>query len=77
MGFSQASLGVADAIHRVVAMAVRRRGQGSKREIALAALEELLYEIPQLRLQLTGKPLLAGPTLLAHIVAVRAGTCPG
>jgi len=75
--FIQASLGVADTIHRAVAGAVRRRGPGSKRDIALAALDELVYEIPQLRLRLTGMPLLAGPTLLAHIEALRAGTYPG
>ena len=64
---------MADAIHRAVAGAMRRRGQGSKREIALAALKELLYEIPQLRLRLIGMPLLAGSTLLAHIEAAPAG----
>jgi glyoxylase-like metal-dependent hydrolase (beta-lactamase superfamily II) len=75
--FIQASLGVADTIHQAVAEAVRRRGQGSRRDLALAALDELIYEVPQLRLRLTGMPLLAGPTLLAHIEALRAGTYPG
>lgn len=74
--FLQASLGVADTIHRAVAEALRRRPQGTRREIALAALDELLYEIPQLRLRGTGMPLLAGPTLLAHIEAASAGTYP-
>jgi glyoxylase-like metal-dependent hydrolase (beta-lactamase superfamily II) len=74
--FLEASVAVADTIHGAVAAAVRRLESASKREIALAALDELLYEIPQLRLRLTGMPLLAGPTLLAHIEAALAGTYP-
>jgi hypothetical protein len=46
------------------------------REIAFAALAELLYEIPQLRTCRTGMPMLAGPTLLAHIESAMAGTYP-
>ena len=56
---------------------MRRKPLGGRQEIALGGLDELLHEIPQLRLRLTGMPLLAGLTLLAHIEAVRAGTFPG
>lgn len=75
--FLQASIGATDTIHRVVANVCRQRPGGSKRELALAALDELLYEMPQLRVRQTGFPLLAGPTLLAHIESVTAGTFPG
>jgi glyoxylase-like metal-dependent hydrolase (beta-lactamase superfamily II) len=74
--FLQASIGVADTIHRVTADVCRQRPGDSKRELALAALDELLYEMPQLRVRQTGFPLLAGPTLLAHIEAVSADTYP-
>jgi glyoxylase-like metal-dependent hydrolase (beta-lactamase superfamily II) len=74
--FLQASVTVADTIHGAVAQAVKRQPRASKRDIALDALSELLYEIPQLRLRETGMPLLAGPTLLAHIEAVLAGNYP-
>ncbi len=74
--FLGASGKVADTIHGAVTTVVRRLPGASRREMALAALDELLYEIPQLRLRLTGMPLLAGPTLLAHIEAALAGTYP-
>jgi glyoxylase-like metal-dependent hydrolase (beta-lactamase superfamily II) len=73
----QASIGVADTIHRVAADVCRQHPGGAKREWALAALDELLYEIPQLRMRQTGFPLLAAPTLLAHIEALAEGTHPG
>jgi glyoxylase-like metal-dependent hydrolase (beta-lactamase superfamily II) len=74
--FLQAAVHVADTIHGAVAAVMKMLPQASRRKIALAALAELLYEIPQLRLRPTGMPLLAGPTLLAHIEAVEAGTYP-
>lgn len=72
--FLEASMHVADTIHRTVEEVMKRRPGATKREIALAALDELVYEIPQLRVRQTAFPLLAGPTLLAHIVAVRDGS---
>ena len=72
----QASMAAADTIHRAARQALRQYPGGSRREIAQAALEELLYEIPQLRMRQTGFPLLGGPTLLAHIDAAAAGTYP-
>jgi len=50
--------------------------EATKREIAQAALDELVYDIPQLRVRQAGFPLLAGPTLLTHMEAVTAGTYP-
>jgi len=73
----RASLATADTLHREVARAVKRYAGASRRKITLAALDELLYEIPQLRLRGTGMPILAGPTLLAHIESAMAGTYPG
>ena len=74
--FLQTSVDVADTIHRAVAAVMQMLSKASKRQIALAALAELLYEIPQLRLRSSGMPQLAGPTLLAHIEAVKAGNYP-
>jgi glyoxylase-like metal-dependent hydrolase (beta-lactamase superfamily II) len=74
--FLGAAVDVADTIHRAVGAVMRTLPQASKRKIALAALAELLYEIPQLRLRQTDMPQLAGPTLLAHIAAVEAGSYP-
>jgi hypothetical protein len=55
---------------------MQNRPGAPNREIALAALDELVNDIPQLRVRQTGFPLLAGPTLLAHIEAVKSGTYP-
>jgi glyoxylase-like metal-dependent hydrolase (beta-lactamase superfamily II) len=74
--FLEASMQVADAIHRAVVDALKGRPSATKREIALAVLDDLLYEIPQLRLRQSGFPMLAGPTLLAHIEAANAGAYP-
>jgi glyoxylase-like metal-dependent hydrolase (beta-lactamase superfamily II) len=74
--FLEASMDVADTIHRTIAAVMRRLPIASKREVAFAALAELIYEIPQLRVRRTDMPLLAGPTLLAHMEAVRMGTYP-
>ena len=74
--FLQAAADVADTFHRTVTALMRMRPEASRRQIALAALAELLYEIPQLRLRQTDMPVLAGPTLLAHMEAVQSGTYP-
>jgi hypothetical protein len=67
---------VSDTIHRTIAAVMQRLPIASKREVASAALADLVYEIPQLRSRRTDMPLLAGPTLLAHMEAVRTGTYP-
>jgi glyoxylase-like metal-dependent hydrolase (beta-lactamase superfamily II) len=72
----ETSMAVADTIHRTVAAVMRRLPIASKREVACAALADLVYEIPQLRLRRTDMPLLAAPTLLAHMEAVRTGSYP-
>ncbi len=74
--FLQASVQVADTIDRAVRAAMKSLPNASDRDLALAALNDLLYDIPQVRSRVTGFPLLGGPTLLAHIDAVRAGTYP-
>lgn len=71
--FVRASLGTADTIHHAVLAAIEQHPHGSARTVALAALDELLHDIPQVRLRRTGMPALAGPTLLAHIESARAG----
>jgi glyoxylase-like metal-dependent hydrolase (beta-lactamase superfamily II) len=74
--FLRAAAEVADTIHGAVARVMQQRPQASKREVALAALSDLLYEIPQLRLRQTDMPVQAGPTLLSHIEAVLSGSYP-
>jgi uncharacterized membrane protein YccC len=75
--FIRAAASTADTIHRAALAAIEKRPRGSRREMALAALDELLYEIPQLRLRGTGMPVLAGPTLLTHIESALASSYPG
>jgi hypothetical protein len=74
--FLQTSMEVSDTLHRTVAAVMQRLPIASKREVASAALADLIYEIPQLRSRSTDMPLLAGPTLLAHMDAVRNETYP-
>jgi glyoxylase-like metal-dependent hydrolase (beta-lactamase superfamily II) len=74
--FMRVSLEVADSIHAAVAEAMRQHPGAGKREIARAAIDELVYVIPQLRLRSTGLPLMAGPALVAHMEAVAAGNYP-
>jgi glyoxylase-like metal-dependent hydrolase (beta-lactamase superfamily II) len=74
--FVQTSMEVSDTIQRVIASVMQRLPIASKREVASAALADLIYDIPQLRLRRTDMPLLAGPTLLAHMDAVRNETYP-
>ncbi len=73
--FFSESMRVADAIHAAIAGAIRERPGASKREIALAALSELIYEFPQVRVRASDMPVSA-PCLAAHIDAVAAGTYP-
>ena len=73
--FLSSCLVTTNAIHKAVRQAANGEA-GSDLDIAKKALEDLLYEIPQLRLRLTGMPLLAAPTLLSHIDALRAGSFP-
>ena len=74
--FLKGAADVADTIHRAVAAAVGQHRDAAKRDIALAALSELVYEIPQLRQRSTGMPRQAGPTFSSHIDAAIAGTYP-
>ncbi len=74
--FVRDSIRVADAIHRVVEATVRRMPGAGRREMALDALSELAYQIPQLLVRETRMPKFAGPTLLSHIEAVLAGSYP-
>jgi hypothetical protein len=73
--FLQNSFDVTNAINTAVEKAILHRPI-SDRELAKKVLDDLIFDIPQQRLRLTGFPLLAGPTLLSHIAAVRAGTFP-
>ncbi len=75
-GFMQEAIRVADAIQAAVAGALKRMPGVTKREIALAALDELVYELPQQRLRETRMPVSAGPALYAHIEAALKGTYP-
>ena len=70
------SIWAADTVHAAVAQQARRMPGASKREIALAALAELIYEIPQLLVRKTRMPAPAGPMLLSHIEAALAGQYP-
>ncbi len=74
--FLKGAASVADTIHRTVADTIGKMPGASKRDVALAALGELIYEIPQLRQRRTGMPMLAGPTFSTHIDAAIAGTYP-
>ncbi len=76
MAFLKESARVADSIHSAVAEALRQTPDASKRDIALAALKELIYSVPQLLLRETGMPSSAGPTLFAHIEAALDGSYP-
>lgn len=67
---------VADAIQSAVAKALERNPARSRREVAVEALDDLLYEIPQVRLRDTRMPASAGPALNTHIDAVLGGGYP-
>ncbi len=75
--FLKESIRVADAFHAAAAKAVERMPDASMRETVLATLPELRFQVPQLLMRETGMPWFGGPSLLAHIQAVRAGTYPG
>ena len=74
--FLKAAAEVADTIHRAIAAAIGQRPGAAKREIALAALSDLIYDIPQLRQRRTGMPLQAGATFSSHIDAIVSGSYP-
>jgi glyoxylase-like metal-dependent hydrolase (beta-lactamase superfamily II) len=72
----QESMRVADSIHKAVTEAIHHKPGAGKRDLAFAALSELIYHIPQLLVRQTGMPLQAGPTLVAHIDAALEGSYP-
>lgn len=74
--FIQESMRVADAVHAAVSAASRALPGATRREIALAALSDLVYDLPQQRLRETEMPAHAGPSLFAHIKAVEVGGYP-
>ncbi len=74
--FLEASAAVADTIHRAAEAAVKMHAGASKREIVVAALADLLYEIPQLRLRRVDMPQHGAVTTLAHVDAVLSGDYP-
>jgi glyoxylase-like metal-dependent hydrolase (beta-lactamase superfamily II) len=73
--FLQESLDVTNAIYSA-AKKVAKEKPATTPDWARKVLDELLFDIPQMRLRLTGMPLLAPPTLLSHINAFRAGDYP-
>lgn len=75
-GLLQESMRVSDAIHAAVTSALRQMPAASPREIALTALAELVYEVPQQRLRDTQMPASAGPTIYGHIQAALDGSYP-
>jgi glyoxylase-like metal-dependent hydrolase (beta-lactamase superfamily II) len=75
-GLLQESIRVSDAIQAAVSSALRQMPGATLREIALAALAELVYELPQQRLRETQMPAGAGPTLFGHIQAALDGNYP-
>ncbi len=74
--FLQESIRVADTIHRSVVEALRQKPGASNRDLAYAALSELIYHIPQQLVRQTHMPHSAGPVLLAHINAALDSSYP-
>lgn len=72
--FLAASMKAADDVHTAVAAAMRRKPEATQREVALEALSELIFLIPQLLDRPLGIPRSAAGTLVAHIDAVRQGS---
>lgn len=70
------SIKAADTIHGAVTSALEQRPDASRRELALLALSELIYSIPQVRMRGAEMPLLAARTLLAHMEAASRGLYP-
>ncbi|MGI5835908.1 MAG: MBL fold metallo-hydrolase [Chloroflexota bacterium] len=66
----------ADCLHRAVSDAIDRKPSASQGEIAIEALSELAYHIPQLLVRQTRIPIHGGPTLVAHIDAAKMGSYP-
>jgi glyoxylase-like metal-dependent hydrolase (beta-lactamase superfamily II) len=75
-GLLKESMRVSDAIQSAVTSAVKQMPGANHREIALAALAELVYELPQQRLRETQMPVSAGPTIYGHIQAALDGSYP-
>ena len=67
---------VADTIQKAVEEAGARKPGATRREIALEALSELVYELPTRLVRETGMPAAGGPTLAAHIEAARSQSYP-
>ena len=65
--FLKCSIDVAELILASTEKAVKEHKEAGARELAKIILDDLLYDIPQLRIRQTGFPLLAGPTLLSSI----------
>jgi hypothetical protein len=61
--FSSSAISLRQAAEK----AVGANRDKSVKEPAKIILDDLLYEVPQLRLRSTGFPLLAGPTILSSI----------
>ena len=70
------SMRVSDVIHQVVSATLEDKPGASRREVALAALADLIYDLPQWRLRETRMPSHAGPTLFTHIEAAMSGSYP-
>lgn len=74
--FFREAMRVADLLQGAVEGAIRRRPDASKREIALEALSETVYQLPTLLARETQMPRSGGPTLHAHIEAALSGSYP-
>lgn len=68
------SMRVSDVIHQAVSAALEDKPGATRREIALAALADLVYDLPQWRLHETQMPSHAGPTMFTHVEAAMAGS---
>lgn len=67
---------VADTIQRAVEEVVERKPGATRREIALTALSELVYQLPTQLVRETRMPAAAGPTLAAHVEAALSHCYP-
>lgn len=74
--FLETSIQAADTLHRAVARSMKRLPGASRREVALDALAELVYQIPQLLDRELRIPRSAPGTLVAHMDAVEADSYP-
>lgn len=67
---------VADTIQKAVEEAMARKPGATRREIALEALSQLVYQLPTQLVRGTGMPAAAGPTLAAHVEAALSQSYP-